>query len=143
MSKVENGNTISVHYVGTLDDGTEFDNSRARDVPMTCQVGEGKLISGFNDALIGMEIGEKKNISIGPTDAYGSVIEEAIQTVQKTSFPDGFEFEVGNTVQGQGPDGKMVRAAIESLNEDEVVLNFNHPMAGKNLNFEIELLEIQ
>jgi len=143
MSKVENGNTISVHYVGTLDDGTEFDSSRARDVPMTCQVGEGKLISGFNDALIGMEIGEKKNISIGPTDAYGSVIEEAIQTVQKTSFPDGFEFEVGNTVQGQGPDGKMVRAAIESLNEDEVVLNFNHPMAGKNLNFEIELLEIQ
>mgnify|MGYP003634353454 CR=1 FL=1 len=143
MSKVENGSTVSVHYVGTLDDGTEFDSSRERDTPMTCQVGEGKIISGFNNALLGMEIGETKSVSIDSKDAYGSVIEEAFQTVQKTSFPDGFEFEVGNTVQGQGPDGNMVRAAIESLDDDEVVLNFNHPMAGKNLNFEIELLEIQ
>ena len=143
MSKIEIGNTVSVHYVGTLDDGTVFDSSRKRGEPLECQVGSGQLIGGFNDALIGMQPGEKKSVSIDSNDAYGPVIEEAFQTVSRSAFPDNFIFEVGNTVQGQGPDGRMVRAAIEEVGDEELKLDFNHPMAGKNLNFEIEVLEIQ
>ena len=143
MSKIENGNTVSVHYVGTLDDGTEFDSSRTRNEPLTCNIGGGQLIKGFNDALIGMTSGETKNISIDSKDAYGSIIKEAFQTVPKTRFPENFEFEIGGTVQGKGADGRMVSACIDNVDEQTVVLNFNHPMAGKNLNFEIEVLEIK
>ena len=143
MIKIENGNTVSVHYVGTLDDGTEFDSSRTRNSPLTCNVGGGQLIKGFNDALIGMKSGETKSISINPEDAYGSIIKEAFQTVSKDRFPENFEFEIGNSVQGQGADGKTVSACIDNVDDQTVVLNFNHPMAGKNLNFEIEVLEIK
>jgi len=143
MSKVEIGKTVCVHYVGTFDDGTEFDSSRAREEPMVCEVGGGSLIKGFDNALVGMKVGETKNISLGPDQAYGDVISEAFQSIPKSSFPPNYEFKVGGTVQGQNEQGRPVRAKIESLEEESVKLDFNHPMAGKNLNFEIELLEIQ
>ena len=143
MGKVEKGQTVSLHYIGTLDDGTEFDSSRSREEPMTCEVGAGQLISGFDNALVGMAIGETKKISLSPNEAYGNILEEAIQVIPKTSFPEDFQFNVGEFVQGQGESGNIVSAKIEALENDNVTLDFNHPMAGKNLNFEIELLKIQ
>ena len=143
MNKVKNGQTVSVHYVGTLDDGTEFDSSRNSNEPLLCEVGGGKLIKGFDSALVGMEVGQTKSISISPEEAYGDVIPEAYQTVSRSNFPSDFSFNVGETVQGQGADGNVVRAKIDAVNDESVVLDFNHPMAGKNLNFEIELLEIK
>tara|TARA_B100000700_G_C15050582_1_gene860084 strand:- start:1910 stop:2341 length:432 start_codon:yes stop_codon:yes gene_type:complete len=143
MSKVENGSVVSVHYVGTLDDGTEFDSSRKTGTPLLCEVGSGNIIKGFDQALVGMEIGETKSVSVAPEEAYGEIVQEAFQTVSKSNFPPEFNFNVGEAVQGQGQDGNLVRAQIEAVEDDSVTLNFNHPMAGKNLNFEIELLEIK
>ncbi len=139
---VENGQTVSVHYVGTLDDGTEFDNSRHRGEAISVEVGSGKLIPGFDAALLGMTVGEKKTFTLNPEDAYGDVNPEAFQTVPHTQFPEGHEFALDEVVQGQGPEGPVI-ARISALGDTEVTLDFNHPLAGKNLNFEIEVLSAE
>jgi len=141
-SKVKDGNTVSVHYVGTLDDGTEFDNSRHREEALSVKVGSGQLISGFDAALTGMKIGEVKNVQLAPEEAYGDVVTEAYQTVPHVAFPENFEFKVGGMVQGQDSAGQAMAARIDSVGDESVVLDFNHPLAGKTLNFEIELLSI-
>jgi len=140
---VEKGQTVSVHYKGTLDDGSEFDNSHARGEPMQVEVGSGRLIKGFDAALMGMTVGETKNISLSPEDAYGSLNPEAVEEVPKTAFPPDFEFKDGEVVQGRAPTGQPIVARIVEQKENTVVLDMNHPMAGKNLNFEIELVSIQ
>ena len=142
MAKVESGNTVSVHYRGTLNDGTEFDNSYDRGEPLTFTVGSGQMIPGFDAAIPGMEVGEKKSISIGSSEAYGEKNEEAVQTVPREMFPQDFQFVVGATIQGQNQDGHPFMAKICSEEEDGVVLDFNHPLAGEDLNFDIELTSI-
>ena len=142
-SKVENGQTVSIHYVGTFDDGTEFDNSRAREEAMSLEVGSGQLIPGFEAALPGMIIGEVKNVKLPPEEAYGEVLSEAFQTVPRQAFPPDFEFQEGAMVRGQNPAGQPVTAKINSIDESSVVLDFNHPLAGKTLNFEIEVLSVK
>ena len=139
--KVTKGQNVSVHYKGTFVDGTEFDNSRARGTPIDFEIGSGRMIAGFNDAVVGMAIGETKSITLGPTEAYGQRIDEAVQTVPRAAFGPDFEFEVGGMVQGNGPAGPFI-AKIEALEEDSVVLDLNHPLAGKELNFEIELISV-
>jgi FKBP-type peptidyl-prolyl cis-trans isomerase 2 len=140
--KVENGNKVSVHYRGTLSNGTEFDSSYTRGEPIEFEVGSGQMISGFESAIPGMEIGEKKNITIDSDNAYGSRDEEAIQSIPKGAFPPDFEFVEGATVQGQSPGGKPFLAKICEAGTETVTLDFNHPLAGEDLTFEIELLNI-
>ena len=142
MLQVENGSKVSVHYRGTLNDGTEFDSSHSRGEPLTFEVGSGNMISGFGDAVQGMTVGETKNITVTPDQAYGDVNPEAITDVPKTSFPDDFPFEVDSMVQGQNQMGQPVMGTINEVKEDSVTIDFNHPMAGKDLNFEIELVSI-
>ena len=139
---VKNGDTVSFHYRGTLDDGTEFDSSHTRGETLNFEVGTGQLIAGFDNALPGMNIGEVKSVSLPPEEAYGPINADAIQVVEKTSFPTGFNFELGGQVQGMTGDGQPMTATIQSLSDDSVTLDMNHPMAGKNLNFEIELVSI-
>ena len=143
MSKVENGQTVKIHYVGKFDDNTEFDNSRLRGKVLTFQVGSGKLIPGFDEAVVGMTIGEVKNVSLTPNEAFGDPKTELIQTIPQSVFPQDYEFQVDTTVQGQNQLGQDVVGRIDSVDEDSVVLDFNHPFAGKNLNFEIELLGVE
>jgi len=142
MSTVENGNTVSVHYRGTFDDGTQFDSSYDRGEPITFTVGSGQMISGFDSSIPGMSVGETKNITVSPENAYGPRVDEAVQTVPLTAFQEGSEFVPGATIQGTGPTGQPFMAKIESCDDTNVVLDFNHPMAGKSLNFEIELVNI-
>ena len=142
MSTVEKGQTVSVHYVGTLEDGTQFDSSHDRDETLTFEVGSGQMIKGFDSALPGMTVGEKKEITLTPTDAYGDVIAESFQMAPLTAFPEDFEFLVGNTVYGQTGEGQQFTARIHEVMDDGVMLDFNHPLAGKNLTFEIELVSI-
>jgi len=142
MLQVENGNTVSVHYRGTLNDGTEFDSSHSRGEPLTFQVGAGQMISGFDAALPGMSVGETKNITLAPDQAYGESNPEAIADVPKTSFPPGFSFQVDSMVQGQNDMGQPVVGTINEVKDNDVTIDFNHPMAGKDLNFEIELVSI-
>ncbi|HIK67031.1 MAG TPA: peptidylprolyl isomerase [Flavobacteriales bacterium] len=142
MSKVENGNTVSVHYRGTLENGTEFDNSRARGETLSFQVGSPGLLAGFSSGVVGMAVGEVKTVNVAFDEAYGPRNEEALQTIPKDAFPPEFEFVVGTSVQGNQPNGQPVTAKICSDDEDSVVLDFNHPLAGEDLTFEIELIEI-
>ena len=141
--KVKKGQTVSVHYVGTLDDGTEFDSSRIRNEAVSFEVGSGQLISGFDSAVSGMKIGEVKKVKLEPEQAYGDVNPGAFQTVPHSNFPPDFSFEVDSMVRGQDEQGDQVVARIDKINDDTVVLDFNHPLAGKSLNFEIELLSVE
>jgi len=139
---IANGNTVKVHYMGTLEDGTQFDNSYDRGEPIQFTVGAGAMISGFENGLVGMNVGEKKDLVLAPEDAYGSINEAAIQTVPRSEFPEGFEFVEGATLQGQDPEGRPFMAKISGLNEETVTLDMNHPLAGKTLNFQVEVVEI-
>ena len=138
----QTGNAVSVHYTGTFEDGTVFDSSHARGEPMTFTVGSGQLIEGFDTAVTGMTVGEVKNISLTPEQGYGPRNEEAVQEVPKTAFPNDFEFQEGQMVHAQNPDGTSFQAVIGAVGLDTVMVDMNHPMAGKNLNFEIELVNI-
>ena len=142
MLQVENGNTVSVHYRGTLTDGTEFDSSHGRGETLTFQVGAGQMISGFDAALPGMAVGETKNISITADEAYGQPNPELIGDIPKEAFPPGFSFEEGTMVQGQDEHGQPLVGKINESQEATVTVDFNHPLAGKDLNFEIELVSI-
>jgi len=142
MSIVKKGHQISVHYVGTFADGKEFDSSRTRGAPISFEVGAGQMIKGFDAAVAGMTIGETKKVTLKPAEAYGELDPDRRQTVPRTAFAPGFELEEGAPVQGRSPNGAPFVAKIEAINDDGVVLDLNHPMAGKVLNFDIELLSI-
>ena len=139
--KVENGSNVKVHYVGTFTDGTEFDNSRTRGKTLDFEVGSPNMIRGFNNGIIGMSLGEIRTINVPSDEAYGPVNPDAFSSVPKTQFSENFVFEVGADVLGNGPQGTF-RATICEVEDDEVMLDFNHPLAGKDLTFEIELVSI-
>ena len=142
MTKVESGNTVSVHYNGTLNNGTEFDNSHTRGEPITFQVGSGQVIPGFDVAVTGMTVGETKEFSVVAAEAYGARNDAAVQAIPVTQFPEGFEFTEGSMVSGQTGDGQQFQAKIVTQDTHTVTLDFNHPLAGEDLNFKIELMSI-
>ena len=137
--KVTNGHNVSVHYKGTLSDGTEFDNSKVRGTTLDFTAGSDQLLAGFSSAVLGMTVGETKTVQIPTLEAYGQPRPEAIQQVPRSAFAEDFEFIVGGTVQGNGPSGQFI-AKIQDVEEEFVVLDLNHPLAGEDLTFEIELI---
>jgi peptidylprolyl isomerase len=139
---VEKGNSLKVHYIGTLNDGTEFDNSYKRGEPIEFQVGSGQLIKGFDEGVLGMSQGEKKTINIPAAEAYGEYDENANQMIGRQNFPEDFEFVVGGQVTGQNEMGMPIRATIKEVSPEGITLDFNHPLAGQELNFELEVVEI-
>ena len=140
--QVKNGNTVSVHYKGTLNDGTVFDESRPRGDTLNFTIGSGKMIRGFNDAVVGMATGETKNVTLSPEQAYGSHNPEALQLVPKQAFGEDFVFELGGMIQGNGPQGTFL-AKVQEVQEENVILDMNHPLAGQALSFEIELVSVE
>ena len=140
--KVKSGNFVTLHYKGTLEDGTEFDSSYGRGDPMTVAVGQGHLIKGFDDAVQGMTKGETKTFTIPAAEAYGEADPEATTVLEKNLFPNDFEFSEGLVVPLAGPDGNPFPAVITEISESTVTADLNHPMAGKDLTFEVEVLEI-
>jgi peptidylprolyl isomerase len=141
--KVKDGHNVKVHYVGTLTDGSEFDSSHSRGQTLDFQVGSGNLIKGFNDAIVGMKKGQVKKVTLSSNQAYGEINPEATTKVLKAAFPTDFEFQVGERVYGQSPNGQPMMAKITEVQESEVVLDLNHPLAGKDLTFEIELVDVE
>jgi len=137
--KVQNGHKVSVHYRGTLTDGTEFDNSRSRGETLEFQVGTGGMIRGFVEAVVGMSVGETKSVSIPPEEAYGPKVAEAYQQVEASAFSNIPDMEVGGLIQGEGPQGPFV-AKVAEITATHVTLDLNHPLAGETLNFEIEVV---
>jgi peptidylprolyl isomerase len=137
----KSGDTVRVHYRGTLADGTEFDSSAGRD-PLEFEVGSGQVIPGFDAAVTGLEPGESVTVTIPAAEAYGESQEEGIQSFPRDAFPTDVEPEVGWAVELSAPDGQRVPATIVEITAENIVLDFNHPLAGQDLTFEIELVEV-
>ena len=141
MSAAAEGKKVKVHYTGTFDDGEVFDSSRERE-PMEFEVGAQQVIPGFDQALVGMKIGESKNVRIPEKEAYGSYNPEMVMEVAPDQFEEGMKVEVGQQFQVEMGEGNPVVLMVKEVRDDKVVLDANHPMAGKTLNFDIELVEI-
>tara|TARA_B100000683_G_scaffold240239_1_gene247289 strand:- start:395 stop:841 length:447 start_codon:yes stop_codon:yes gene_type:complete len=138
---VQAGQKVTIHYVGTFDDGTQFDSSHDRGTPLEVEAGVGKLIPGFDNALMSMEVGEVREIHVPPTEAYGERNPQAVETVPRTAFPPDMQLTEGQQVQGEGPMGPVL-CTVMSVADDSVTLDMNHPLAGQNLNFKIEMLSV-
>ena len=141
--KIKDGSAVTLHYRGTFEDGTEFDSSYSRSEPITVTAGEGQLIKGFESALQGMKEGETKTFTVTPSDGYGEPDPDAVTTLEKGMFPEDYEFTIDRTVPLMGPGGQPVMGTLKEVTENEIVVDLNHPMAGKTLNFEVEVLSIK
>jgi len=120
-----------------------FDSSHDRGETIDFEVGAGQMIPGFNDAVVDMKVGETKTVTVAPEEGYGEVNPNALMEFPKTVFPDDFDLKEGEMVQGNSPAGQPMIGKINEIQEETVVVDFNHPMAGRELNFEIELVEIR
>ena len=136
------GNTVQVEYTGKLKDGTVFDSSVGRD-PLEFTVGAGQMIAGFDKAVLGMKVGESKTVTISAADAYGPPRDDLFTTVNRTELPDNVTPEVGLQLQGVRQDGSIATYTITAVTNTTVTVDANHPLAGKDLIFEIKLLSIK
>ena len=141
MAKAKNGDEVKVHYTGKLEDGTVFDSSKERD-PFGFTVGEGRLIPAFENAVIGMAPGDTKEIKIEAEEAYGSYHKELVQDVDKSYFPDDMEIQVGLQFKVKHTDDQTIVFKVIHIEGTKVTLDANHPLAGQNLLFDVQLLEI-
>lgn len=141
MSKVKKDDTVKVHYTGKLNSGEVFDSSVDRE-PIEFKVGAGMMIPGFEKGVMDMELNEKKNISIPPAEAYGEVNPDLFQEIPKDQLPEEIKPEVGMGLAATLPDGRQQQLRVSEVKEDSIVVDANHPLAGKELNFEIEVVEI-
>lgn len=142
MSKVKEKDTVRVHYTGKLTDGQVFDSSRERE-PIEFTLGEGQLIPGFEKGMIGMEVNETKTLNIPMNEAYGDRNNELIQEVPKAELPEEIKPEVGMNLMSRTPDGREIPLTVTEVKEEAIVVDANHPLAGKDLEFEVELVEIK
>jgi FKBP-type peptidyl-prolyl cis-trans isomerase 2 len=139
---VKNGDVVKVEYTGTFDDGTVFDTSKGRE-PLEFEVGKHLVVKGFEDALIGMEVNEEKEVTLQPEDAYGERKEELIKAVPKEQLPQDVELKPGMTLVASLPNGAQVPVMIKEVGDKEVTLDLNHPLAGKVLHFKIKVVEVK
>ena len=140
-SEVKDGTKVKVHYKGTLSDGSEFDTSAGRD-PLEFTIGEKQVIRGFEDTVRTMSSGEKKTVTIPAVEAYGNHRDELMMEVKKNELPDDMKIEVGEGLIIVMKDNSESPAAIVEVEDDKVVLDANHPLAGEDLTFELELVEV-
>ncbi len=141
MSTVKSGDAVKVHYTGKFDDGDVFDSSEGRE-PLAFTVGAGEVIPGFDQALVGMQIGETKSVVIPPEQAYGERINELVQTINRDQFNlEGVEPELGMAIEMRTPQGSIPLVVTE-LTDTTVTLDANHPLAGEELHFALTLVEI-
>ncbi|MGX1498853.1 FKBP-type peptidyl-prolyl cis-trans isomerase 2 [Labrenzia sp. MBR-25] len=141
MTEAKSGDTVRLHYKGTLDDGSVFDSSEGRD-PLEFTVGSGQIIPGLDQAIPGMKVGDEKTVRIEADNAYGAHNPGARQAVPKTNIPANIPLEVGLQLQAQTENGQMMTVTVVEISENEVVLDANHPLAGQALTFEIQLTAI-
>lgn len=139
---VKKGDRIKVQYTGTLQDGTIFDKSKEEE-PLEFTVGSGQIIPGFDKAVEGMKLNEEKKVTINPEDAYGKRDETAIREFPKNSLPEDFKPEKGMVIRLQDQTGRAIPGRIADINENSVTIDLNHPLAGKELTFNIKVIGIE
>ena len=141
MTKVKQGDSVAVHYTGTLADGTVFDSSEGRD-PLTFTVGSGQVIEGFENAVVGMAEGESKTVTIASQDAYGPHDPAMVRRIGRETVPPEIALREGMQLSARNQEGQTVAVVVTELDDDSVTLDANHPLAGKDLVFTISLVGI-
>lgn len=142
MSEAQKGNTVRVHYTGSLDDGTVFDSSEGRE-PLEFKLGEQRVIPGFENAVVGMSPGEKKKEKIPADEAYGPRRDDMLLEIDRDQLPKEISPEVGLQLQMTTTDGRQVPVKITEVEDSKIKLDANHPLAGKDLVFDLELVEVK
>jgi len=138
----KDGDTVSVHYTGTLEDGTQFDSSYDRGEPLTFTLGVGRMIKGFEDAVRGMKVGEVKTVTLPPEEAYGEYNVDLVVTLSRDQFPEDMELAIGKMISLQNTAGQQFTAVIVEIGDSTVTVDANHELVGETLIFEIELVSI-
>jgi peptidylprolyl isomerase len=141
LSKAKDGDTVKVHYTGTLKNGEVFDTSEEKE-PLEFTLGEGQLIPGFEKAVVGMDVGDSTKVDIPTDEAYGEAREDLVINVPKDQLPEGVTPEVGMQLQVNQPNGQPVPVRITKVGDTDLTLDANHPLAGEDLTFDIELVEV-
>lgn len=142
MSEAQEGNTVKVHYTGSLEDGTVFDSSQGRE-PLEFKIGEQRVIPGFEKAVTGMSPGEKKKETIPADDAYGPRRDDMVLEIDRKQLPENVQPEVGLQLQMTTTDGKQVPVKIAEVEEAKIKLDANHPLAGQDLIFDLEMVDVK
>lgn len=141
MTQVKTGDTVGIHYTGTLLDGTTFDSSDGRD-PLEFEVGSGQIITGLDEALPGMSVGDKKTVEVPCAEAYGPINPEMRQAVPREGIPDDVPLDIGTQLNVQTPEGQAMQVMVVAVDEATVTIDANHPLAGQDLKFDIEVMSI-
>jgi len=141
VAQAENGDIVKVHYTGKLENGMIFDTSAKRG-PLRFTIGDGQLIPGFEQAVVGMNLGESKRVKVPADKAYGPHCEEMVLVVDQNQLPKHLKLEVGQQLQIPQKDGNKTLVTVTNVSESSVTLDANHPLAGKDLTFDIQLVEI-
>lgn len=141
MSQAKSGDTVHVHYTGKLGDGSVFDTSDGRD-PLTFQLGVGHVVPGFDKAVTGMEVGEKKTVTFPSDEAYGPRLEQLVFMVPRDNLPGGYDPQVGETLGMETKDGRQMEVVVIEATDTSVKLDANHRLAGEDLTFDVELMKI-
>ena len=141
MKEVINQSQVKVHYTGTLNDGSVFDSSEGRE-PLAFTVGAGNMIPGFEKAVLGMKLNETKKVTIPCDQAYGPVRDDLIQELNKSVLPEGLNPQIGQKLQSQDNEGRAFIVTVKQIKEDTIVIDGNHELAGKDLQFEIRLVDL-
>ena len=141
MSAAKSGDTVSIHYTGSLDDGTEFDSSDGRE-PLEFVLGSGQVIAGFDDAVTGMAVGDKKSVRMEADQAYGERRDELVQEVPRSALPEEIKPQEGMALQSQSPEGHIMNLVVTNVADESITVDANHPLAGQALSFDIELVKI-
>lgn len=141
MTQVKTGDTVSIHYTGTLQDGSTFDSSEGR-APLEFEVGSGQIITGLDEAIPGMSVGDKKVVEVACVDAYGPINPAMRQEVPRDGIPADIPLEPGTQLQMQTSEGQVLPVTVVDANDASVTLDANHPLAGQDLTFAIELVSI-
>jgi len=142
MNQVKENNTVKVHYTGKLSDGQIFGSSKGKE-PLAFTLGKGQIIPGLEKGLIDMKVNEKKTITIDKEEAYGSVNDDLIQEIKKSELPQDLKPEVGMGLVSKSPDGQESNLNVVEVKADSIVIDGNHPLAGKDLIFDIEVVAIE
>ncbi|TWG92747.1 peptidylprolyl isomerase [Mesorhizobium sp. J18] len=141
MTEVKSGDVVRIHYTGKLADGTEFDSSAGRE-PLEFQVGAGQIISGLERQVEGMTVGERETVTIPADEAYGPRDERQVQIVPREAFPQDLNLAVGSRLQANTQDGRQIALTVTDIRDDQVTVDANHPLAGRDLIFDVEVVEI-
>ena len=141
MAQAKSGDTVEVHYTGKLDDGTVFDTSADRE-PLQFTIGEGEVIPGFEEGIVGMEAGEMKTINVPADKAYGSRRDQMVIQVDRNEFPPDLDPQVGDQLQLMQPNGQSIIVEVADVSDSVVTLDANHPLAGKDLVFDVQLVDV-